>query len=53
MMMSSPCYRWGCHWYERRLGEEYFDWPTLPELFPVSFPGVNTARDGFLVDIDL
>ena len=31
----------------------YFDWPTLPELFPVSFPGVNTARDGFLVDIDL
>ena len=32
---------------------EYFDWPTLPELFPVSFPGVNTARDRFLVDIDL
>ena len=35
------------------VSEEYFDWPTLPELFPVSFPGVNTARDGFLVDIDL
>ncbi len=32
---------------------DYFAWPTLPELFPVSFPGVNTARDGFLVDIDL
>ena len=31
----------------------YFAWPTLPDLFPVSFPGVNTARDGFLVDIDL
>ena len=32
---------------------EYFDWPTLPELFPVSFPGVKTSRDGFLVDTDL
>ena len=35
------------------VSEDYFAWPTLPELFPVSFPGVNTARDGFLVDIDL
>ena len=32
---------------------EWFDWPTLPDLFPVSFPGVETSRDGFLVDIDL
>ena len=32
---------------------EYFDWPALPDLFPVSFPGVKTSRDGFLVDIDL
>ena len=32
---------------------DYFDWPTLPELFPVSFPGVKTSRDGFLVDVDL
>ena len=31
----------------------YFDWPALPELFPVSFPGVKTSRDGFLVDTDL
>ena len=29
------------------------DWPALPNLFPVSFPGVKTSRDGFLVDIDL
>ena len=35
------------------VSEDYFDWPTLPDLFPVSFPGVNTARDRFLVDIDL
>ena len=32
---------------------EYFDWPALPDLFPVSFPGVKTSRDGFLVDTDL
>ncbi len=29
------------------------DWPALPELFPTSFPGVKTSRDGFLVNIDL
>ncbi len=31
----------------------WFDWPTLPDLFPVSFPGVKTSRDGFVVDTDL
>jgi len=35
------------------VSEDYFDWPALPDLFPVSFPGVKTSRDGFLVDIDL
>ena len=35
------------------VSEGWFDWPTLPDLFPVSFPGVKTDRDGFLVDIDL
>lgn len=30
----------------------YFEWPTLPELLPVSFPGVKTSRDDFLVAID-
>ena len=25
----------------------------IPDLFPVSFPGVKTSRDGFLVDVDL
>ncbi|MYK29207.1 MAG: N-6 DNA methylase [Gammaproteobacteria bacterium] len=32
---------------------DWFDWPSLPELFPVSFPGVKTSRDGLLVDVDL
>jgi hypothetical protein len=31
---------------------DYTKWPLLPELFPVSFPGVKTSRDAFLVDID-
>ena len=31
----------------------WFDWPALPDLFPVSFPGIETARDSFLVDTDL
>ncbi len=33
--------------------EEWFDWPPLPELLPVSFPGVKTSRDSFLIDVDL
>ena len=35
------------------VGEGWHDWPALPDLFPVSFPGVKTSRDSFLVDIDL
>ena len=35
------------------VSEDWFGWPSLPELFPVSFPGVKTSRDGFLVDTDL
>jgi hypothetical protein len=30
----------------------FFKWPLLPELFPISFPGVKTSRDDFLVDMD-
>ncbi len=30
----------------------YLEWPKLPDLFPVSFPGVKTSRDPLLVDID-
>ena len=35
------------------VSDDWFDWPSLPDLFPVSFPGVKTSRDAFLVDIDL
>ena len=36
----------------RAVGDDYLAWPLLPELFPVSFPGVKTSRDEALVDID-
>ncbi len=36
----------------RELAGDYLAWPTLPELFPVSFPGVKTSRDDVVVDID-
>ena len=32
---------------------DWFDWPSLPDLFPASFPGVQTGRDAFVVDVDL
>jgi Type ISP C-terminal specificity domain len=31
---------------------DYFTWPLLPSLFPVSFPGVKTSRDEVLIDTD-
>ena len=34
------------------VSEGWFDWPSLPDLFPQSFPGVQTGRDTFLVEID-
>ena len=34
-------------------GAEWFSYPKLPDLFPISFPGVITSRDGFLIDVDL
>ena len=35
------------------ISNEWFDWPTLAELFPVSFSGIKTSRNGFLIDTDL
>jgi hypothetical protein len=36
----------------KAVSADYLAWPTLPELLPVSFPGVITSRDAALVDID-
>ena len=49
----NPALRLGLPFVNTSVTEEWFDWPSLPELFPVSFPGVTTSRDSFLVDTDL
>ncbi|TGE20117.1 type ISP restriction/modification enzyme [Hymenobacter elongatus] len=36
----------------RAVADEYLTWPTLPQVFPASFPGVKTSRDEALVSID-
>ncbi|CAN5355467.1 hypothetical protein BH24GEM3_BH24GEM3_11050 [soil metagenome] len=36
----------------RAVAADYLSWPTLPELFPVSFPGIQPSRDEFVVGID-
>ena len=43
----------GLPFAQTAVSKDWFDWPALPDLFPVSFPGVTTSRDGFLVDTDL
>ena len=35
------------------VSSDWFGWPSLPDLFPISFPGAKTNRDSFLVDIDI
>ena len=32
---------------------DWHHWPSITELFPVQFSGVNTNRDGFVVDFEL
>ena len=48
-----PALRLGLPFKPMAVGEGWFGWPSLPDLFPVSFPGVQTKRDSFLIDIDL
>jgi len=36
----------------RIVSSEYLSWPSLPELFPRQWGGVQTSRDEFVVDID-
>ncbi len=48
-----PVLALGLPYVPAAVSKGWFDWPALPDLFPVSFPGVKTSRDRFLVDIDL
>ena len=49
----NPVLQLGLPFVRTATSESWFDWPALTDLFPVSFPGVKTSRDGFLVDTDL
>ena len=49
----TPVPRLGLPFTKLAVSPDWFNWPSLPELFPVSFPGVTTSRDPFLVDTDL
>ena len=48
-----PALSLGLPFARTAVSANWFDWPALSDLFPVSFPGVKTSRDGFLVDADL
>ena len=48
-----PNLRLGLPFKPTPVSPDWFDWPALPDLFPVQFSGVNTNRDGFVVDISL
>ena len=43
----------GLPFAEVEVNRSWSEWPSLPDLFPTSFPGVTTSRDSFLVDVDL
>ena len=48
-----PALPLGLPFAQTAVGDSWFDWPSLPDLFPKHFPGVTTSRDPFLVDVDL
>ena len=48
----SPPIGLGLPFVPTAVGASYFSWPKLPELLPISFAGIQTARDDFLVSID-
>lgn len=49
---TTPAIELGLSFQSGAVDSDYLAWPPLPELFPVSFPGVKTSRDDVVVDID-
>ena len=49
----APMLSLGLPFADLAVSDGWQEWPALPDLFPTSFPGVKTSRDGFLVDVDL
>ena len=48
----TPVSEMGLSFMPGQVAAAYVTWPRLPELFPISFPGVKTSRDDVVVDID-
>ena len=48
-----PMLQLGLPFIELAVNQYWSEWPSLPDLFPTTFPGVHTGRDRFLIDIDL
>jgi len=48
---SSPAYLFIPR--DERAAKRYEAWPALPDLFPVNSVGIVTARDHFVIDMDL
>ena len=51
--LMKPSLRLGLPFKPMVVSADWHDWPSLLDLFPVSFPGVKTSRDSLLVDVDL
>ena len=49
----APLLHLGLPFADLAVSDGWQNWPSLTDLFPTSFPGVKTSRDGFLVDVDL
>ena len=49
----APLLSLGLPFADLAVSDGWQDWPALPDLFPTSFPGVQTKRDTFLIDVDL
>ena len=49
----APLLSLGLPFADLAVSDDWQDWPSLPDLFPTSFPGVQTGRDMFLIDTDL
>ncbi len=51
--INKPILPLGLPFWPAAVSKEWFDWPSLSDLFPISLPGVQTKRDSFLIDVDL
>lgn len=47
-----PAMEMGLPFIPATTSADYFSWPLLPQLFPVSFPGIQPSRDDVVVDIE-